>query len=124
VLTDQQKTDVRRFCGYPAYGAAPGGNDGWRFFTAYGLLEYRMANLAPTEEVVVQNYLSNLTGLEFAVTSASQNLDTNQVVTWQHNKNEVNDRMQLFLLWCSRLCQFLGVAPGPGLNFGGCALVV
>ena len=38
MFTDQQKTDIRRHCGYPVYGAAPEGNMGWRFFIAYGQL--------------------------------------------------------------------------------------
>ena len=38
MLTDPEKTDVRRFCGYPAYGAGVDGFDGWRFYQVYGLL--------------------------------------------------------------------------------------
>ena len=57
---------MRRFCGYPAYGAGPAGFQGWRFFQAYGLLEYRLNNLDPTEVTVVQTYLGTLRGLETA----------------------------------------------------------
>ena len=28
MFTDQQKVDIRRYCGYPAYGAAPDGKYG------------------------------------------------------------------------------------------------
>jgi hypothetical protein len=76
MLTDQQKTDIRRFCGYPAYGASPAGNIGWRFYVAYGLLEYRMNNLSVAEIAVVLNYLSTLNQLEAAVPTASDNLDS------------------------------------------------
>ena len=31
-FTDAEKTDIRRFCGYPAYGAANSGFQNWRFF--------------------------------------------------------------------------------------------
>ena len=41
-LSDDEKANIRRFCGYPAYGAGPSGFQGWRFFQAYGLLEYRL----------------------------------------------------------------------------------
>jgi len=39
MITDPDKTDARRFCGYPAYGAGNAGNMGWRFYQAYGALE-------------------------------------------------------------------------------------
>ena len=62
MLTDPEKTDVRRFCGYPAYGAGVDGFDGWRFYQVYGLLEYRMTNLSCEEESVVRRYLAQLRG--------------------------------------------------------------
>ena len=76
MLTDAQKVDIRRFCGYPAYGASPAGNIGWRFFEAYGTLEYRMNNLSTDEIIVLLNFLNTLYALEAAVPSASGNLDT------------------------------------------------
>ena len=39
IFTDAQKTDIRRFCGYAAYGADNAGNMGFRFYTAYATLE-------------------------------------------------------------------------------------
>jgi hypothetical protein len=124
MFTDAQKTDIRRFCGYPAYGAAPDGNMGWRFFTAYGALEYRLNNLSPAEFQVVTNYLSTLYILEQAVPFASENLDSDGAATWQHNKNEVADRLALFDSWRRRLCAFLGVPPGEGLQQPGLSWVV
>ncbi len=119
MLTDQQKTDVRRFCGYPAYGASPAGNIGWRFYTAYGLLEYRMNNLSDAEVAVVLNYLSTLCGLEMTVPAASENLDSDAASSWKHNANEVADRLRLLDEWRRRLCAFFGVAPGEGLGSAG-----
>jgi hypothetical protein len=124
MFTDQQKTDIRRFCGYPAYGADAAGNLGWRFFTAYGALEYRMNNLSCAEETVVSGYLTTLYQLEQAVPPAGANLDTDGAAGWQHNRNEVADRLSLFDGWCRRLCAFLGVPPGEGLGFSGVAWVV
>ena len=66
-FTDAEKTDIRRFCGYPAYGARAAGQQTWRFFQAYGLLEFRMNNLSDAEGVVVRRYLGTLTVLESAV---------------------------------------------------------
>jgi hypothetical protein len=124
MFTDQQKTDMRRFCGYPAYGAAPDGNMGWRFFTAYGTLEYRMNNLSPEEEQVVLNYLNTLTLLEQTVPMTSENLDSDGAASWTRNRNEVADRLRLLDSWRRRLCSFLGVPPGEGLGQNGLSWVV
>jgi hypothetical protein len=124
VLTDQQKTDVRRFCGYPAYGATPSGNIGWRFYTWYGLLEYRMNNLSDAEVAVVLNYLATLTLLEQAVPAAGENLDSDAAGAWTHNRNEIGDRLRLFDGWRRRLCGFFGVPPGDGLASPGVNWIV
>ena len=118
MLTDGQKVDARRHCGYPAYGATPAGNIGWRFFQAYGLLEYRLNNLGEAEVAVLLNYLATLNGLETAVPPASGNLDTVSAAAWRHNQNETDDRIRLLDSWRTRLCAFLGVPPGPGLAVG------
>jgi hypothetical protein len=124
MFTDQQKTDIRRHCGYPAYGAAPDGNMGWRFFTAYGALEYRMNNLSPDEQVVVLNYIATLNQLESAVPMSTENLDSDGAAGWQHNRYEVADRLRLFDGWRRRLCTFMGIPPGEGLGLAGLTWVV
>lgn len=124
-LSEAQKVEVRRFCGYPAYGAGAAGFQSWRFFQAYGTLEYRMNNLAPAELAVVANHLATLAALEAAVPQASGNLDTDAAAGWQRNPNEVRDRAALFDQWRRRLCGFLGLPPGPALEpSGGITLIV
>jgi hypothetical protein len=123
-FTDGQKTDIRRFCGYPAYGAGNAGFNSWRFFQAYGTLEYRMNNLAPAEIAVVLQYLSTLATIEVAIPGTSDNLDTESAAAWTHNADEFRDRSNLFDGWRRRLCGFLGVPPGPGLGQAGVQLVV
>lgn len=123
-LTDGQKTDIRRFCGYPAYGAGAAGFDSWRFFQAYGTLEYRMNNLAAAEVAVTLQYLSTLAALEAAIPPVSENLDTESAAAWTHNADELRDRTQLFDSWRRRLCGFLGVPPGPALEQAGIRWVV
>jgi hypothetical protein len=115
-LTDAERTDARRFCGYPAYGTGQSGFQSWRFFTAYGTLEYRLSNLSPAELVIVRTYLSQLTSLETAVVASGDNLDTEEAAIWKRNRNEPGDRTTLFETWCRRLCGFLGVPPGPALS--------
>jgi hypothetical protein len=121
---DSEKTDIRRFCGYPAYGGTPAGFQNWRFYQAYGLLEFRMNNLSAAEEAIVRRYLANLNVLETAVPMAAQNLDTDQAAVWTHNREEVADRTALLDDWRRRLCSFFGLPPGPGLASSGIAIVV
>ena len=124
MFSDQQKTDIRRFCGYPAYGAGMSGNMGWRFYTAYGALEFRVNNLSASEEGVVATYLATLLQLESAVPGATENLDSDGAGGWKHNPSEVKDRLQLLDAWRRRLCTFLGVPPGDGLSSAGIAWIV
>jgi hypothetical protein len=123
-LADADRVDTRRFCGYPAFGAEPGGFTGWRFFQAYGLLEFRMNNLTASEVAVVQNYLTTLRQLESGVPVSATNLDTERAAVWTHNPNEVKDRTMLFDDWRRRLCNFLGVPFGPGFSTGTIRVVV
>lgn len=124
MFTNQQKVEIRRYCGYPAYGADNAGNMGWRFYTAYGALEYRINNLAPEEETVVTTYLATLRQLELAVPASSDNLDTESAAEWVHNAGEIADRTRLLDGWRRRLCAFLGVPPGDGLGAPGLSWVV
>lgn len=91
----------------------------------YLALEYRLQHISQSEgAVVVSTYLTNLTTLENAIPATGANLDTDQAAVWKHNPRELADRSALFDSWRKRLCNFLGVPPGP--NFGGSsnALVV
>jgi hypothetical protein len=115
---------VRRYCGYPAYGAGAAGFQGWRFFQAYGLLEYRLNNMSVNEVAVVQSYLTTLRQLETGVPAAAANLDTDKAAVWTHNRDEVRDRTALFDDWRRRLCGFIGVPYGLGLSDRSIRLVV
>lgn len=123
-LSDAEKTDARRFCGYPAYGAAPAGFESWRFFQVYGLLEFRLNNLADAELRIIRRYLTTLNVLEIAIPRSADNLDTDIAAVWTRNKNEPDDRLRLFDDWRRRLCGFLGVPPGPVMTDRGITLVV
>ncbi len=117
-------TDIRRHCGYPAYGSGPAGFQGWRFFQAYGLLEFRLQNLAPAEESVLRTYLAQLASLESDLAGTAQRLDTETAAVWTRNPAELAERTQLFDGWRRRLCGFLGIPPGPALGDGSLTLVV
>lgn len=117
-LTDAERVDARRFCGYPVYGPGASGFVGYRFFQAYGMLEYRLTNLAPAELTVVRTYLLQLAPLETGILGAAANLDTAQAAVWTRNASEVRDRERLYDGWRRRLCGFLGVPPGPACEPG------
>ncbi len=112
-LTDAERVDVRRFCGYPAYGTGATGSQSWRFFQAYGTLEYRLTNFAPEELQVVRQYLVSLYALEQAIVAAAANLDTDKAAAWTHSRSEVVDRVRLFDEWRKRLAYFIGVPINP-----------
>lgn len=124
VLADSQKVDVRRFCGYPAFGSGNDGNAGWRFYQVYGALEYRMNNLSMDEVTVVTNMLATLNGFESSLAGSVNDLDTDAAGVWQRNKDEIRDRAGLLELWSRRLCAFMGVPPGPAMVLNGLQLIV
>ena len=113
-LSNAERVDIRRFCGYPAYGSGDAGAQSWRFFQAYGTLEYRMTNFASEEFQVVRQYLGLLYSLEQGVTAAAANLDTDKAAAWTHSRSEVADRVRLFDEWRRRLAGFIGVPVDPG----------
>ena len=126
-FTNAEKVDVRRFCGYGLYGMGqPLPASGYRFSTAYGILEYKLNTLGLDEETVTRTFLGNLNALEAAVVGAGANLDTDMAAVWTHNKREVADRKGLYDLQRRELCSFLGIPPGPSLGSAGMgvALVV
>lgn len=123
-FTDAEKTDIRRYCGYGAYGGAqPFPASGYRFSTQYGVLEYKMQTLNPSEEAVVRTtFLANLGSLEtdiFGPTGIRTNLDTSVAAVWTHNPNELRDRRALYDTTRREFCGFLGITPGPALKSGG-----
>jgi hypothetical protein len=124
-FTDVQKTDIRRFCGYPVFGQSPNQFVGYRFFQAYGNLEFKLDNLLPSEEAVIATvYLTPLYALEAAIPGSGGNLDTQNAAVWTRNPREPRDRADLFDSWRRRLCAFLGVPPGPGLEPAGTVAMI
>lgn len=129
-LTAQQTADVRRFAGYPSLGTdtpADASRDfayGWVSPGVWQTLFTRLENMPPeTENTLVTVYLVRLYRLEQAILGASDNLDTEVAAVWTRNKNEVSDRMRLFDNWRRRMCQLIGIAPGPYLGEGGLRVV-
>ena len=124
MLSEREKTDARRFLGYPAHGADLSGNMSWWLVQAGGTVEYRLGNMTASEEAVLRTYLQTLTGLEQAIPCAGAGLDTASAGGWVRNPREMEERERLFDQWRRRLCAFLGVAPGASLSRGSSVALV
>lgn len=124
-FTDAEKVEIRRHCGMPVFGGSPTQAFGYRFFTWYGTLEFRLNNLSSAEEAVVRTvYLANLTLLESDIPAVRANLDTDAAAVWKHNRDEQKHRERLFDSWRRKLCGFLGIPPGPALGASGITIRV
>lgn len=123
MLTELEKINIRRYCGFPVYGngaTASPPTFGYRYYQWYLILEYRLNNLALEEEEIIRTvYLEKLEAFENAIPTASENLDTDQAAVWYRNKNEVSDRVGLMNYWGNRLADFLGVKAPIQLLAGG-----
>jgi len=119
VFTAGETTDIRRFCGYPAYGAF-----GYVWSPGYAYLDTQIAAMAPAEVAVIRTtYLPALYTMETAIDNSGTNLDTDQAAVWLHNKQEVADRTSLFNQKRRGLCDFIGCPYGPGLQAGGTTVI-
>jgi len=109
MLTDAQKTDVRRHLKFPMYGDKNTVATGYRYWEMYGLLEYRMNHFSVEEESLVINlYLPSLSKIENNIfNDAIENLDTEQAAVWRHNKFEVQDKYRLYYQVCRALNRFI-----------------
>lgn len=123
MLTDAQKTDVRRWLGYPTLNA---GYPDTIYTTAWSRalfpvsLTAKLDALTSAEEsVLTTTFLATLAPLEAAIAATSDSLDTKAAGPWERNPNEVVQRTALFNKWRRDMAAFLGFAPGPALGGGG-----
>ena len=124
MLSEAERTDARRYLGFPVYGTSASGNQGWQFYQSNGLAEYRLGNLSDAEEMVVRQYLGTLAALERAIPEVGTCLDTESAAGWVRNPDELVERGRLFDDWRRRFCGFLGISPGPGLQQQGSSIAL
>lgn len=118
-LTQAERVDARRFCGFPAYGVGSTYDQ-----IAFGPFEFRLTNMSDADLVVIRKYLVACNKLECDILGSADNLDTDQAAVWTRNRSEVRDRERLFDGWRRRLCDFVGVRPGPLLDAGNGRIVI
>ena len=134
MLNDAQKVAIRRHLNYGAYGERAE-NSGWRFFTHFGQLEYRLSNLSVDEEnvllgaevaqtpaqspyfvvpdtdpeQVISGFLPICDWLEAQIVPVSDNLDTTKAGDWTARPDELVARTQLYVYWARRMGDLLYV---------------
>jgi hypothetical protein len=132
VLTDTEKTNVRRWGGWGLVGdpataiyAQPVYAPSY-IRTGVGLLlDDRLNHMTPSEEGVLKAvYLEPLAKLETDILSVADNVDTDSAGPWVHNKRERQDRESLFNSLRRRMCAFLNFLPGPYLTGSDYAMAV
>lgn len=122
MLTDAQKTDVRRWLGHPTLNA--GYPDTvytakWSRALFPVSLTAKLDSLTASEaEVLVTTFLTVLATLETAIPAAAANLDTLVAGPWEANPDEIGARSRLFDKWRRDMAAFLGFEPGPALGAG------
>lgn len=119
MLDDQEKTEIRRFCGYEALGDTASGESSWRFFQSAGTLEFRLNTLSPAERRRLRYFLRTLMQMEQAIVRVSDTLDTQTASVWTRNTRELTERIGLLDWWRRRVCRFLGIPTGPDLQDRG-----
>jgi hypothetical protein len=115
MLSDSDKTDIRRHLKFPMYGDPATVATGWRYWQTYGLLEYRMNHFSVSEEnLITTMYLPTINGMEREIfANVMENLDTEQAAVWKHNKNEIADKYKLYYSVCKALNRFIFATNEP-----------
>jgi hypothetical protein len=113
-------TDIRRYCGYPAYAAF-----GYMFEgVGNANLDSQLANMSDQEQAVIRTkFLPNLATLESNVMLSQTNVGTDEAAVWKRNPRELQDRVAAYRYMRRELCHHCGVHPGPGLGKGGGSVV-
>ena len=123
MLTDAQKTDVRRWLGYPTlnagepdyvYGSTP---------SSISLNAKLDTITAQEQDVLINQFLTPLLAMENALSATIDDMDMQQAGPWIANPKEMSDRHNLFSKWRRNMAGFLGFPPGPALGSGGISLV-
>jgi hypothetical protein len=114
-LSQADIEDIRRFAGYPVAAAMMFQDVELAAYSAQ--LDLILAGLTESQIAALQaSYLTPLRTLESAIPAAGQNLDTDRAAVWYHNKSEIQDRVDLFMITRRSMCFFMGIPPGAGVS--------
>lgn len=119
---EDKLVQLRRFCGYPMYGAERNSASPWfgtHFFERWGVFEYRISNLTQAEGSAVDAHIEQLVDLEAAILAATKTLIVDQAAVFKRNPAEMKERVAIYENWRHRLCALIGVSAGPHLGASG-----
>lgn len=119
MITDSQKVDLRRMMWYPIFGSANTQAYGFRYMSQYGLMEYRFINMSAEEEMALLVLLNQCLALEIKLAAVSDDLDTSKAGPWTRNSKQLRENNSLLTLWRKKLCEYIGILPGPMHSMGG-----
>lgn len=125
-FTEQEKVDLRRHCGYAAYGNNNVQNMGWRYFLRTGQFEFIIQQLTSTEENTIRTeYLARCNQLFDDIYNVRDTAVVDKAAVFHRNPNELKERKNIYYWHCEMLCKFLmGPIYGPSLSGGGINMVV
>lgn len=124
MLLDIEKVSVRRLCWYGMAGSQNVQAYGYRWVQNYGILEFRMNNMSPQEEEEFRILLGQCQSLEAKLLAVACDLDTDTAGPWKRNANQLKEVRSLYKEWRLKLCQFVGLEPGPEYSTGSRTSVV
>lgn len=118
ILTTKQLVDLRRFCGF--YPKRKDGNHIIMgvLYTQDGELEYALGQLTGEENDVIVTQLARLNTMEDAEFSALDSVGTAQAAVWTRNKDEFAERLAIYTRLRLKLCETIGIRPGPLMQTG------
>jgi len=124
-FSEEEKVKIRYYCGYGALGQQMLPANGYRFFTEYGEMEYKLINCQPQEEDQIKDfYLPSLDLLRNDIIQSRLNNDTSRAAVWFRNPKELSEKIRVFNYTRLEMCNFLGLFAGPYLGGRGISFVV
>lgn len=112
-LLDSEKVQLRRLMWYGMKGNQFTQALGYRWATAYGLMEFRMYNMTPQEEDEIRTLLAQTLTCEQNILNVSQDMDTAAAGPWKRNPKQLAENRSLFTEWRFKLLAFFALEPGP-----------
>ena len=118
-LTTQEKTDIRRLCGYPPLasfllGGASSGLNPVQYRIQLNDFESRLGLLSESEEASVRATLVAVLQVEDTMLAMKDSVDVASVAVYKRNPFEMQERIELIRYFVGKLLIQLGAVAGPG----------
>lgn len=119
-FTLTEKTWIRWACGYGMEGNVASGFASWRFFQAFGVLDFKLVdgNLTPSEYQIARQMLGEISTLRTAMIAISSSLNVGKAAVYTRNPRELAERRSLLRDWRMQLLGLMQLPPGPDMQAG------